>query len=727
MKQFLSLSLSVAVLISCAKTSDIDDLKKQIKDLKENQITTIEQQVANIKASLQELNSLYELLSEKDEKLGNRIDELKQYVNEQLPTLRGWAEATFSTIDQYNSTCEELTRIKASMEFTETALKELIDQKILSSENSIKGWVNEKLTGYWTIAETEAKLNLLSQKDDENLSTLRSELKTAKDDLTKSYRDEIKTAVDQSAGQLSSKIDDINQSLKDKISSIESRLDAIEARLNELEKIFSIEIIAQDGLACMPGKNLQIEYSLINASNECQIECIGENGWSGKAIQNTPTSGYLIITAPNSEMSGKVLVIARSDNKISMKALYFDSGVLNVTDVVNVGWQEQTISIPVEYNIEYSIDCGDAAWLSFVEDPSTKAEVKTVNYLLSVEENPEDSPARDAIIKFYNAAGQQIRAITVYQALSPTSSPITFADPYAKLVCVQKLDLNGDGEVSYFEAGKTTELGEDFFGDYKAAVTSFDELQYFVSLNEISDRAFINVTRLEHVTLPNQIKAIGNGAFSGCGKLENIVLPEGVEEIESEAFSRCEMITEITFPSSLKTIGGRIFIKNHFKNIILNEGLESLGSEAFYLCKAEYIYVPTTIKQLDCSFAGTSGIAEIHGVIPDGPSWDSGAYARSEFTEIIIGDDVNYIGRAAFSYCKNTQKVTIGKNVTKIHSEGAFGFFNTKPVYYMRRFMPITCPESYSKFYVPEGSKEIYKATIGWPSEDSYYEEYVVE
>ena len=728
MKKVFSHLVCILALFGCASQSDMENLDNQVEDIKSNQIASIEEQITNITSSLKDLQDLYELLDGEDTSLGDRIDEIKQYVEQQLPLLREWSEATFSTLEQYQSTCEELATIKTSISTLETSLRNLVDEKIGILENSLKGWVNEKLTGYWTIAETEAKLNLLSQKDDENLLTLRTEIESAKQDLTTAYRNEIKEAVESSEGKLSAQIDSINQQLLAKISSIETRLDAIEARLDELEKVFSIVFIDAEGLACMPGKSLRVNYVLVNSTGECQIECIGDNGWRGEVEQETSTTGYIIVSAPDLAQSGKILVFAHCGNKMAMKALLFDSGVLNVTDAYNIGWQGAQFAVPVEYNVEFSVDCGTSTWVSFEEEPPTKAAVLTKNYVLTVDENPEDSPARTATIKLFNKLGQQIKAISVYQELSPTSNPISFTDQYVRTVCLEKFDSNKDGEVSYFEVGKVTNLEKDFFGEYKPAVTSFNELQYFVSLNTIPDECFSNVSRLTSIVLPSGITLIGKRAFYGCTSLQDITLSPALETIDGGAFSFCSALQTFSFPSSLKVIGESAFANcTSLQRIALNEGLVSIGGSAFYSCQAvDSVYVPTTLKSNNSGFVRTTGKAEIHGAIPSG-TINTGAYRDSYFTEIIIGDDVSSIGDNAFYQSHNTTKVTVGKNVASIGAS-AFDFYSTKPIYYFRRFLPVnSCPADYSKIYVPEGSKEIYMAAQGWPSSESVYEEFVVE
>lgn len=722
MKRLFILLCSCVIIYGCNQ-EEIANINARLDALENTKISSIDEQISKINVSIDNLWDLTNMLSAKDAQLGKRITALENYVNEQLPLMKEWAIATFSTLEQYQQTCDALAQF--AVEFGK--MDDRVNQAIETSNESIKTWVNGKLSGYWTIAEVQAKLNTLSQKDDNNLNTLRSELKEAKENLTNAYQTEISNAIEASEGRLSSRIDEINQQLQSKISSIESRLATIEKRLEDLEKQFDIVIPDAEGLACMPGKSLQISYTFVNSIENCQVECIGENGWSAKVVDCSVSGGVLIITAPETGVNGKILVIARSGNKLAMKALCFESGVLNIPEeTYYVGWQGDEINVPVETNINYTVDCGNCDWISFIERTDSKASLRTDYYTLSIKENPEDSPARTAEIKFLNEIGQQVISIVVYQELSATSDPIVFADSFAKLVCVEKYDLNGDGELSYFEAGKVTSLGANFFGEYTPAVTSFDELQYFVSLEEISKEAFSQVKRLVSVKLP-PVKKIGDEAFSGCSNLKGVVFPETLEIIGNGSFQLCESLSDINFPKSLKVISAGAFDRCiSFKSILLNDGLEVLGGGAFSYCyHVEKTYVPESIKSIGSgAFCQVTGIVEIHGIISDGQSFDSGPYARSSFSEIIIGDDVTKIGIGAFYQIYNTTKIVVGKNVER----GGFNPWNTTPVYYYRRFLPAEFSAGqYSKIFVPRGSKEIYMAAKGWPSDESVYEEYDVE
>ncbi len=120
---------------------------------------------------------------------------------------------------------------------------------------------------------------------------------------------------------------------------------------------------------------------------------------------------------------------------------------------------------------------------------------------------------------------------------------IVFADENVKAICVANWDANGDGELSYAEAAAVTDLGEAFAQN--ADISSFDELQYFISLTSIGEFAFLYCTGLTSVVIPNSVTSIGGQAFYECG-LSSVTIPSSVTFVGFQAFSYCGNMTIAT-------------------------------------------------------------------------------------------------------------------------------------------------------------------------------------
>lgn len=268
-------------------------------------------------------------------------------------------------------------------------------------------------------------------------------------------------------------------------------------------------------------------------------------------------------------------------------------------------------------------------------------------------------------------SGTAVQTITVRQY--PQDSPISFECQAVKDRLVALFDLNGDGELSFKEAADVTTLMNVFsevtqrinvgvYYDEKGnllsttpytqyqwtghlvdpySITSFDELQFFTGLTEISPFAFNRMRNLNRVTLPAGIKVIDAYAFAtegfsiyqyeqGVRGLDTIVLPDCLETIGPCAFSGQPLSDGIVFPSSLKSIGTYAFgrccytPRNQFdmgeaviglKNIVIPESVEFIDNNTFSGCLAlESIEIPATIQYISAdSFTDCPRLKTITG------------------------------------------------------------------------------------------------------------------
>ena len=153
--------------------------------------------------------------------------------------------------------------------------------------------------------------------------------------------------------------------------------------------------------------------------------------------------------------------------------------------------------------------------------------------------------------------------ITISKTGQSTPDIIKFADMAVKSVCVKKWDTNGDGELSYEEAASITTIEKAF--KENEYIASFDEFQYFTGITAIDDEAFLSCKNLYSISIPKNVKTIGNRAFY-CAEsegsyiyytssLSTISLPDGLISIGDYAFERCNFLKSITIPASVTLIG----------------------------------------------------------------------------------------------------------------------------------------------------------------------------
>lgn len=93
------------------------------------------------------------------------------------------------------------------------------------------------------------------------------------------------------------------------------------------------------------------------------------------------------------------------------------------------------------------------------------------------------------------------------------------------------------------------------------------------TLTSIGEEAFNVGFGPSDVTIPGNIKTIGEGAFSG-NRITSLTIEEGVETIEAFAFTMNEGIRTVTLPKSVKYIGNAAFAISAETFVILNPDCE---------------------------------------------------------------------------------------------------------------------------------------------------------
>lgn len=90
----------------------------------------------------------------------------------------------------------------------------------------------------------------------------------------------------------------------------------------------------------------------------------------------------------------------------------------------------------------------------------------------------------------------------------------------------------------------------------------------------------------EEVTVPADIKKIGDMAFARKKKMKRVFLPSGLKEIGEEAFADCDNITEITIPASVESISDYAFFDCDKLHRVVFMGMpKKLSRKAFESCE----------------------------------------------------------------------------------------------------------------------------------------------
>ena len=192
--------------------ADKSELSENVDAAKSDVIAQLEAYKTLANEQIKTLDSAIDTLKIKDNELQQKITDLQAYVNSENNKMTDWATGTFATIEQQNAMAEIVASIKTQLETLNTytmnmdvrltnkteklskslsALDEstkqqigeltahcnssistlkselmesytkLVALEISKLETSMQSWVNDKLSGYYTIEETDAKLSAM--------------------------------------------------------------------------------------------------------------------------------------------------------------------------------------------------------------------------------------------------------------------------------------------------------------------------------------------------------------------------------------------------------------------------------------------------------------------------------------------------------------------------------------------------------------------------------------
>lgn len=141
------------------------------------------------------------------------------------------------------------------------------------------------------------------------------------------------------------------------------------------------------------------------------------------------------------------------------------------------------------------------------------------------------------------------------------------------------------------------------------------------------------------------VRKIGDNAFLNHRYITEVVLPENIEIIGKDAFAHASMLTSINFPNSLILIDERAFQHTQLTKIETNA--QTIASLAFYGCSE----VTEIILGEDVKYLGDL------------------AFFSCAITEIYLPSSIEYLGAGIFNWCKKLKEIkTLKSNVAKIKS-----------------------------------------------------------
>ena len=107
------------------------------------------------------------------------------------------------------------------------------------------------------------------------------------------------------------------------------------------------------------------------------------------------------------------------------------------------------------------------------------------------------------------------------------------------------------------EAEAITDIGTAF-SDVKNNNWSFNEFRYFTSVTELADGAFAN-SNITSINIPNNITNLGVGVFENCDQLKDVKMSENVSIISEKTFLNCSKLENFILPVAVQQIDKNAF------------------------------------------------------------------------------------------------------------------------------------------------------------------------
>ncbi|MBE6174418.1 MAG: hypothetical protein E7147_02590 [Rikenellaceae bacterium] len=779
------------------------ELQGEISAAKTEVLAELEALEIELKNELSQINATIDTLKAKDTELDNKIAELRSYVDTELGKTTDWVNATFATLEQYNALVSEVATIKEqiktinqSITDLETRLTTKINEDIANAvstlnadiqqkvkevtdgyteavknakeeitaayttaiqtaintlDASLKAWVGEQLSNYYTIAQIDALLVALEQEMNGKLEAQKAYLEGLINELsatlTKSIADN-KELID----ALRNDITTLQSESAEHASKIAENATAIATNAQSI--INNATAIAQNG------ENIEANEKLI-ADNKTLIEAntkaIAENK---SAIEALKSSTSIAIAKNATDITQNASNIAKNAALISQNATAIANNQLaisqNATDIAQL--QQDLVTTKSDITEAYKKAISDAINTNNgVIDTKIATQVSTINTRIS----NEVATINNAI----NALKSRVTTLenevnTIKQQVANMLAEIDdIKEDISKLLTrmqsVSYIPTYDDGKATVKFYEKTSQVTLDFEISPKDAVVELAK----VWQSAVSVKAIYTQTRaISFIDMPivkfeadatngvisvtasgeNLSAEFFNGTQSASARLSisdgnNSVVSDYVsmvakevakEEIENIPNNEIWYTSDngnIITPYATDVFGANI-VSNTYENgkgiITFDGNVTSIGDSAFDACYSlTSITIPNSVTSIeDHAFECCISLTSV--TIPDSVTsiGEVAFYCCDNLTSVTIGNSVTSIGESAFYACYSLTSITIPNSVTSIGDE-AFGSCDSlKSVTIGNSVTSI----GYSAFYGCTSLESVYCKPTTPPAGDSY-------
>ena len=623
------------------------ELQGEISDAKAAVLAELEALETELKNELAQINATIETLKAKDAELDQKIADLKSYVDTELGKTTDWVNATFATLEQFYALSDNVAALKTLVDANKAESAANLANAISNLETSLKKWVGEQLSNYYTIAEIDAKIlalqTAITNGDaalQQQLNDLKSQLESAKQEITEAYKKAIKEAIETNNGVIEGKIAEavaaVNQRIDSEVETINAKISAIEARLD------NVEAQVKDLLARIQSVSYIPEY----ADGKVVVTRMGSTSSGELSFRISPKDAVVELEKVWSEALSceayypKTRAVSLVKLAVTEYVADAESGVISVkisgeglSEEFFAGTQEAKVALVIsDGNNQVVSDYADAVgkeitdeiWYTTTDNqPLTPNNVGVDIFGANIVSNSYNDESGWFVLKFdapvtkigeYAFGVKKAQRDEVDSTLKDIILPnsVTSIESWAFAWCCDNL-------TSISIPKSVASIGQTVFGQCKSLETidlknittignyifydcsGLKSVNLSTALTTIPLQAFYGCSSLTSIAIPASVTSIGDSAFYDCTSLTSVTIPDSVTSIGERAFRWCEALESIEIPAGVEVLSPQIFARcNKLKDVILNEGLKTISYQCFTLCKSlDTITIPNSVEIIE--------------------------------------------------------------------------------------------------------------------------------
>ena len=288
------------------------------------------------------------------------------------------------------------------------------------------------------------------------------------------------------------------------------------------------------------------------------------------------------------------------------------------------------------------------------------------------EDTSTDPEADDGVYKYaYKVNEDGSNTVTITKFLGPVDpandGPYDITIP----AMLGGHPVTGLGESSFFTEHFDSPLHDIYH-------TKIQSVTIPENVTSIGRAAFLNCTGLTSLTIKGVATSIGPIAFSSCTSLTSLSLVGSFQTIGERAFVNCNSLTSLSLTCDVQKIDDYAFANcTSLTSLSLTGDIQKIGDYAFYYCPSlKTVTLPKSLTSIgshafaSCTILGSLGSIEIPGTVTEIGDF---AFSNSGLTSVKIDEGVQSTGTRMFYDCGHLTTVTFPESLTTI-ANGSFAF-----------------------------------------------------